>query len=218
MRGFYEAYGQRLEIDKGVLYFSGPLDNPGLQIVAMRKHLQVEAGVEVTGTARNPRVRLVSNRTCRTQKSCPGLCWDEGSKAPGTSDAEKVHVGGHGAELPAGTRRSSNNLATQWAWTRSGSRPRSSGNQPSGVVAVSKRLSDRIYLTYEHGLSAATSIVRISYELTRNWSVRTEAGTAGAVDISAHCLRLSRYTPPFDRDPRAITECRVRHRSRPPPP
>jgi translocation and assembly module TamB len=54
-RGTYEAYGQRLEIDKGVLYFSGPLDNPGLQIVALRR-LAVEASVEVTGTARDPRV------------------------------------------------------------------------------------------------------------------------------------------------------------------
>ena len=48
---------------------------------------------------------------------------------------------------------------------------------------MGKRLSDRIYLTYEHGLSAATDIVRISYQLSRHWSVRTEAGTAGAVDI-----------------------------------
>jgi len=52
---------QQLDIDPGKLYFAGPLDNPGLDIRAMRKNQQVEAGVEVTGTARDPHVRLVSD-------------------------------------------------------------------------------------------------------------------------------------------------------------
>jgi autotransporter translocation and assembly factor TamB len=39
----------------------GLIDNPGLNIRAMRSNLPVEAGVEVTGTARRPIVRLVSD-------------------------------------------------------------------------------------------------------------------------------------------------------------
>jgi hypothetical protein len=35
------------EIEKGALYFTGPLDNPGLEIRAMRLHQQVEAGVDM---------------------------------------------------------------------------------------------------------------------------------------------------------------------------
>src|SRR5690349_11956399 len=52
VRGTYQAYGRKLDIEKGTLYFAGPLDNPGLQIRAMRKNQQVEAGVEITGTAK----------------------------------------------------------------------------------------------------------------------------------------------------------------------
>ena len=48
----YTAYGQRLTIERGKLYFDGPLDNPGLDVLALRKNLPVEAGVEVTGTVR----------------------------------------------------------------------------------------------------------------------------------------------------------------------
>src|SRR2546427_649415 len=59
-RGTYPAYGQRLTIERGKLYFDGPLDNPGLDVLALRKNLQVEAGVEVTGTVRVPRVQLTS--------------------------------------------------------------------------------------------------------------------------------------------------------------
>ncbi|HSG99295.1 MAG TPA: translocation/assembly module TamB domain-containing protein, partial [candidate division Zixibacteria bacterium] len=58
--GTYEAYGRRLQIDRGTIYFAGPVNNPSLNIRAMRKNQQVEAGVEITGTARDPRIRLVS--------------------------------------------------------------------------------------------------------------------------------------------------------------
>src|SRR5262249_36058260 len=45
VNGTYYAFGQKLVIDRGRLIFDGPLDNPGLDIVALRKNLAVEAGV-----------------------------------------------------------------------------------------------------------------------------------------------------------------------------
>src|SRR5690606_36108027 len=58
--GRYEAYGQQLEIERGILNFQGLLENPALNIVALRKGLPVEAGVAITGFAQAPQVRLVS--------------------------------------------------------------------------------------------------------------------------------------------------------------
>ncbi len=55
--GSYFVFGQKLIIDRGRLIFDGPADNPALDIVALRKNLAVEAGVEVSGTVRTPRVR-----------------------------------------------------------------------------------------------------------------------------------------------------------------
>jgi translocation and assembly module TamB len=183
VRGTYEAYGQRLEIDKGVLYFSGPLDNPGVEIVAMRKQLAVEAGVEVTGTARNPRVRLVSSPDVPDSEKLSWLVLGRGVEGAGTSDAEKLQTAAMALAAGLGTAPLQQQLARAVGLDEIRFAPAGSAGQPSGVVAVGKRVSDRIYLTYEHSLSAATNIVRVSYQLTRNWSVRTEAGTAGAVDI-----------------------------------
>ena len=59
--GTYYVFGQRLDIDRGRLLFDGPVDNPALDVVALRRNVAVEAGVELTGTVRVPRVRLVSN-------------------------------------------------------------------------------------------------------------------------------------------------------------
>jgi translocation and assembly module TamB len=59
----------------------------------------------------------------------------------------------------------------------------SGSGEQGGMLAVGKRISDRIYVTYEQSLTTATNIFRVSYQLTRNWSVRTESGTTDAVDI-----------------------------------
>jgi hypothetical protein len=61
VNGTYFAYGQKLTIDPGRLIFDGPLDNPALDIVALRRGGAVEAGVAVTGTVRVPVITLTSN-------------------------------------------------------------------------------------------------------------------------------------------------------------
>ena len=48
--GTYIAFGQKLTIDRGRVIFDGPPDNPALDVVALRKNLAVEAGIEITGS------------------------------------------------------------------------------------------------------------------------------------------------------------------------
>ena len=44
--------------------------------------------------------------------------------------------------------------------------------------AVSKRLSDRVYVSYERGIGAlASNLVKLDYELSQRWSVRAETGS-----------------------------------------
>ncbi|NYT86920.1 translocation/assembly module TamB domain-containing protein [Pusillimonas harenae] len=58
--GAIEAYGQRLQLRRGTITFQGDITNPTLNIEALRTGLQVEAGVRVAGTAKRPRIDLVS--------------------------------------------------------------------------------------------------------------------------------------------------------------
>ncbi len=68
-QGIFRAYGQDLAINQGFIVFNdGPLDNPGLNIQAVRtihkdsNTPQVnKAGVHITGTAQNPRLALFSD-------------------------------------------------------------------------------------------------------------------------------------------------------------
>ena len=46
------------------------------------------------------------------------------------------------------------------------------------VVAFGKRLSDRVYVSYERGIGAlASNLVKLDYELSQRWSVRAETGS-----------------------------------------
>lgn len=58
--GRYAAYGQDLRIDRGRLAFNGPLDDPGLDVRASRTEGDYRAGLELTGTLRDPRSRVFS--------------------------------------------------------------------------------------------------------------------------------------------------------------
>lgn len=180
-KGDYFAYGQRLVIDRGVLNFSGPLDNPGLNIVAMRKKQAVEAGVSVTGTALSPQVKLVSN--------------------PPVPDSEKISwlVLGHGlegssqGELGLMSAAAAALLATGESVTLQSQIAQSAGLDEFGLsgtgtlagtaVTMGKRLSSRAYLSYEQSVMGASNLVKINYLLTEQWSVRTQSGTDNAVDL-----------------------------------
>jgi hypothetical protein len=50
---------------------------------------------------------------------------------------------------------------------------RGSGELQDSVVAFGKRLSDRVYISYEQGLGAIpTNLVKLDYSLSRRWSLR----------------------------------------------
>ena len=58
--GTYAAYGQKLEITRGDISFTSTVNNPRLDVLAVRPNLDVVVGVAITGSALQPRIRLVS--------------------------------------------------------------------------------------------------------------------------------------------------------------
>jgi translocation and assembly module TamB len=182
--GMYEAYGQRLTIDKGVLYFAGPLDNPGIEIRALRKNQQVEAGVELTGTARDPRARLVSTPEVPDAEKLSWLLYGRSvPQAGGAEQAQQAYALALAASVNALPMHSKLTKAVGLDEIRFAPATGESGTQAAGVISLGKQISDRIYLIYEQGLTSATSAIKINYRLAENWSVRTESGTTDALDV-----------------------------------
>ena len=174
------AYGKRLVVDPGIVIFDGPIDNPALQITAWRRNQAVEAGVQVTGTVRAPRVQLVSQPPVPESER---LTWLVLGRAP--SDTTKADLGllqaAAGALLAHGDVTSmplDQRLAKTFGLDEISLRG-SSGDVESRVVAFGKRLSDKLYVSYEQGLgTVASNLVKLDYSLGRRWSARVETGTS----------------------------------------
>ena len=57
------------------------------------------------------------------------------------------------------------------------------GTAAENVVAIGKRLSSRVFLTYEQGLRGVWNLLRIQYDITDRLAIRAQAGTESAVDV-----------------------------------
>jgi translocation and assembly module TamB len=192
VRGTYTAFGQQLAIERGKLYFNGPLNNPGIDVLALRKNLAVEAGVEVTGTVQVPLVRLTSNPPVPDNEKLAWLVLGHGLDSASGADAVALQaafaaISGSGSE-PMG-QRFARTFGVDDISVRNASSARP-GTTAAQVVAVSKRLTDKLSLVYEQGLSAINNSLRIEYVVSRNVTLRAEAGFINGFGIY--------YTRSFD--------------------
>ena len=186
VNGTYFALGQKLTIDRGQLIFDGPLDNPALDVVALRKNLQVEAGVEVTGNARFPRVRLVSNPPVPDNEKLAWLITGQGLDRASSGDIVALSAAS-AALLGRGQRPLNQEIANRIGLDdisfAESSTSTATGATRGQVVTFGKRLTDRLSLVYEQGLTVATNALRIEYALTRTLTLRAEAGVVGSFGI-----------------------------------
>ncbi len=198
--GIYEGYGQKLTIERGILNFQGMPSNPGLNIRALRKGLEVEAGVEVVGTVSSPKVHLVSEPSVPDAEKLSWLVLGTGTADIANNQAS-VLLSAAGAIFGDDTGRNiprdivqglgfdefsigsaeaagSSKLPGQ---TVAGSTAVGSvsGDQ---VLSIGKRLRPGLVLSVERGLSDASGALKLSWQLTRRISVIARKGTEASVD------------------------------------
>ncbi len=175
--GTYRAFGQKLEIDRGSLIFNGAIDDPALDVLALRKNLPVEAGVELTGTLKTPLARLTSNPPVPDSEKLSWLVLGHGVSDASAADTALLQAAaatifsGDGA-MPIGQRIAHGVGLDEISLKSTGEQTNA---EASGrAVALGKRLSEKLYLEYEYGLEAASHLVRLHYALTRSLGVRVE--------------------------------------------
>jgi translocation and assembly module TamB len=192
--GTYAAYGQRLAIERGAVTFSGAYDNPSIDVLAVRKRPEgeqlsetnVEAGVQVRGTALSPTAKLVSTPNVSDSEKLSwlvlghGMEGTTGNEADVLSAAAGALLGGKG-----GTGGVQSKLANSLGIDELG--VRQGAGQETGlantVVTVGKRISSKLYLSFEQGAATATSVVRLRYKLTPRITLALQTGTNTALDV-----------------------------------
>jgi translocation and assembly module TamB len=176
VRGVYTALGQRLEIERGELIFSGPPDNPGLDIRAMRKRQAVEAGVEVSGTLNTPLVRVVSDPPVAESEAISWLLLGHGTGDASRGDLAMLPLAA-GALLRKGD---SPTVAQRLGLDTLGVRGVGGENQ---FLTVGKRIADRLYVAFEQSLGAAQSVLKLEFDLTDRVLLRAQTGEANSLGV-----------------------------------
>ena len=192
--GQYRAYGQRLDVEQGVLRFSGALDNPSLDILAIRSdafQTGQRVGVQITGTALIPRIRLYAQPELPDAEK---LAWLITGKATTSGGAEAALLQQAAlALIGSKTGGSSGGLVSSLGLDelsfRSGS-SNADGTTSQAAVTLGKRFSRNFYAAYERSVSGALGTLYIFYDLSQRFTVRAQAGQQSAVDLI--------YTVPYD--------------------
>jgi translocation and assembly module TamB len=176
--GEYRAYGQRLDIERGLVRFTGPIDHPSLDILAIRPNLVQRVGVQVTGRALAPFVRLYSEPDLPEAEKLSWLVVGRPS-ASGGAEAALLQQAGM-ALLSSRGGGSKRGIAAalgldELSFKREGS--------DGPAITLGKRFGRNFYAAYERSLSGALGTLYIFYDLTRRVTVRAETGTRTAVDL-----------------------------------
>lgn len=175
----FDAYGQRLQVERGIVNFQGPLNDPGLNILAVRKGLDVEAGVEVTGTVRHPFVRLVSTPNVPDAEK---LSWIVLGRVPDTSGVDSALLLAAAGSILGG--QSSGQLGKSLGIDEiSMSQQTGTDSQPIQKVTVGKQLSARARIRYEQSLNEVGGVAIFSYTLTPRITIVTRTGIEDALDL-----------------------------------
>lgn len=199
--GRYTAYGQKLDIERGILRFDGLLENPGLDIRAVRHGLDVEAGVQVSGNVHQPRIQLISSPERPDSEKLSWLILGHGSEQLGPADAatllsaasdllgnDKVgllqqlrsNFGLDEIDIRQGRLDSNGRPATSQIATLGNNNPLQDDQQ---ILSLSKRLSSTLLISYEQVLGQAASLVKLTLELGRHLALIGRTGSDNALDL-----------------------------------
>jgi translocation and assembly module TamB len=180
----FKAYGQNLTVKRGIVSFQGPLDDPNLNVLAVREGLAVEAGVEIAGSVRHPRVKLVSTPDVPDTEK---LSWIVLGRKPDTSGLDTSVLLSAAGSILGGQSGSgiTDRITEALGVDEITFKQAGVGSSLSGQIGViGKRISSRAYLSYERSLTATTmGITKLTYNLTPKVTVVTQAGEDSAIDL-----------------------------------
>ncbi|MBT9512807.1 MAG: translocation/assembly module TamB domain-containing protein [Acidovorax sp.] len=181
--GRYRAWGQMLDVETGLIRFNGPYNNPSLDILALRPNISVRAGVQVTGSAQAPRVKLYSDPDLPDAEKLSWVVLGRNASAGGAEaamlqQAALALLGRNGSKNPTA------NAASRLGLDEIGFRSATAGDDASAAaLTFGKRLSKDLYVTYERSLSGTLGTLYIFYDLSRRLTLRGQTGEKSAVDI-----------------------------------
>jgi translocation and assembly module TamB len=185
--GFYKGYGLSLRIERGrFIYPGGPVDNPDLDILALRlsddleRMYNVKVGVAIFGSLKNLKVKLYSQPTMKDEEILSYLILARPyDPKEGNLSMLFTRAGGALAGDSVGMLheiKSRAGIDTVDIQTGSGDVTRS-------MVTVGKYLTPQLYVSYGYGVFSEEQMLKLRYRISKSWEVETFRGNATGVDL-----------------------------------
>ncbi len=165
--GSYTAYARKLDIQRGRLIFTGgPIDNPGVDLRAVKVFPDVTAGVNVRGTLLQPRLSFFSDPPL-TQSQIVSLILAGGSLETAQKGGASTAALGQAAALLAsqvGSHVGIQDVSLESDITNDTS------------LVLGRYLSPRLYVSYGISLTEQLNTLKLRYTLGDHWTIKTEVG------------------------------------------
>lgn len=179
VNGRYRAYGQRLTIRRARLLFTGPIDQPFLDVEAIRRVDNVVAGIRLSGSADQPTTTVFAEPTMSQEQALSYLVL---GRPLGQSSGDNNMLGQ--AALALGLAGSSS-LTTSLA-NSLGIQDFQLDTEGSGVttsVVASGNITERLSLRYGVGVFEPANTIALRYMLSRRLYLEAASGLASSLDL-----------------------------------
>lgn len=177
--GRYRAYGQRLTIRRARLLFTGPIDQPFLDVEAIRRVDSVVAGIRLSGNAEQPTTTVFAEPAMSQEQALSYLVL---GRPLGQSTGDNNMLGQ--AALALGLAGSSS-LTTGLA-NSLGIQDFQLDTEGSGVttsVVASGNITERLSLRYGVGVFEPANTIALRYQLSRRLYLEAASGLASSLDL-----------------------------------
>ena len=177
--GRYRAYGQRLTIRKARLLFAGPIDQPYLDIEAIRQTDDIIAGIRLTGSAEQPTTVVFSEPAMSQEQALSYLVLGR----PLSTNGEDNNMMAQAALALglAGSSSTAGKLATDLGIKDF--ELDTSGSGDTTAVVASGKITDKLSLRYGLGVFEPANTLTLRYLLSKKVYLEVAGGVASSLDI-----------------------------------
>ncbi|MGC5703715.1 translocation/assembly module TamB [Pseudomonas sp. NFXW11] len=177
--GRYRAYGQRLSVRRARLLFAGPIDQPYLDIEAVRQTDNVIAGIRLSGSAEQPTTQIFSEPAMSQEQALSYLVLGR-PLSSGSEDNNMLAQAALGLGL-MGSSELTGGIAKNLGIQDFQLDTQGSGNNTS--VVASGAISEKLSLRYGVGVFEPASTIALRYKLSKKVYLEAASGFASSLDI-----------------------------------
>jgi len=180
--GQYKAYGTTLNIEQGsLIYVGGPINDPGLNVRAVRKSGEVTSGINVRGTLKKPQISIYSDPPMTDSDALSYLVLGRPLNQASSQEGQAL-VSAASSLGVAGSELLAKQIAQTFGIQDVEIKTEGTTAQDTALV-IGKYLSPRLYLSYGVGLFDAVNSLRLRYQLSKKWVLETESGIEQGADL-----------------------------------